>query len=270
MKHETHLKNLFKYTLPITAISNASLQQYLPMKKVLILLALHLLAASCENENDKGNFIVKGNIDGLKVGNVLLQKIKDSTLVTIDSVALDGVSEFELSALLNEPQLLYVHLDVKDGTKYDDRIMIFAEEGTMTVHSDLKNFEENAKVKGSKNDSVLRLFLKNKKRLDAAYTELVKRGITISQEEEPSPIELNKLDTDYENHLRKRILFAINFARINKELEVAPYLLVSEAFDANPKLLDSTFNLMPQKIQNSRYGKELSGLIELSKKENGL
>lgn len=90
----------------------------------------------------------------------------------------------------------------------------------------------------------------------------------ISAKENPDPAELEKLDTDYEKYLRKKVLYAINFAERFKDKEVAPYILVSEAFDANPILLDSSFHKMPKKIQTSRYGKQLSELIQRSKKEN--
>jgi hypothetical protein len=240
------------------------------MRKILLLLLVSITIA-CKDEAPEVNFTINGDIEGLKTGKVLLQKVKDSSLITLDSVVIDGNSKFNLSGIIAQPQLLYVHLDVNDGTKYDDRISVFVEEGEMSLNAELNDFENSARVSGSKNDSVFSLFKKNKKRLDAAYADLVKRSLTISQsEEDVDPMELQQLDEDYQAHLKRRVLFALNYARINKELEVAPYILLSEAFDANPKLLDSTFQMMPKKIQNSLYGKELSGLIELSKKENGL
>lgn len=213
---------------------------------------------------------LSGTIDGLKVGRILLQKVEDSTLVTLDSIQVDGDPNFSLSMMVDEPQLVYVHLDVKDGTQYDDRISLFAEPGMVTLHADLDQFDKTAVVSGSKNDSILTIFKKNKMRLDQAYTELVKRSMVLSRAEDAKMDDLEKLDADYNKHIRKSVLYAVNFARLHKDYEVAPYILLSEAFDANPILLDSTFVKMPKKIQASRYGKQLSELIEESKEVNGL
>ncbi|MGB5981232.1 MAG: DUF4369 domain-containing protein [Nonlabens sp.] len=239
------------------------------MKKTFSLLTIIILISSCGSDNGvDGTVTVNGNIDGLKVGTVLLQRLDDTVLTTLDSVALDGSSEFSLSGTLDEPQIMYIHLDVKDGSKYDDRFMFFAEDTVLTLQSKLEDFENEVVISGSENHDILTEFNVNKKRLNEVYTELVKRSMIISAKENPDPVELEKLDSDYEKYLRKKVLYAINFAQRFKDKEVAPYILVSEAFDANPILLDSSFHKMPKKIQTSRYGKQLSELIERSKKEN--
>ena len=44
----------------------------------------------------------------------------------------------------------------------------------------------------------------------------------------------------------------------NKDSEVAPYIALSEVFDANIKYLDTLYNVLPKDIALSKYGKELS------------
>jgi hypothetical protein len=230
-----------------------------------------VLLSSCNSDQEADNYVtLNGDIAGLKVGTVLLQKVQDSTLVTLDSVQLNGSSQFTLRALLEEPQLLYLHLDVKDGTKYDDRVSIFAEDTVLTVSSSLKSFEQDMKVSGSKNNDILDEYKVNKKKLDEVYTELVKRSITMNQQENASQTDIEKLDADYDKYLKKSVLYALNYAERFKDKEVAPYIILTDAFDANPKLLEQVFNKMPKKIQSSRYGKQLSGLIETSKNNAGL
>jgi hypothetical protein len=90
----------------------------------------------------------------------------------------------------------------------------------------------------------------------------MKRSVLLQQEDNPSPVAIQELDADYEKYLRKKIIYALNYAAVNIKTEVAPYILLQEGFDANPKLLDSIYNLMPKKIQTSLYGKELSELIK--------
>ena len=101
------------------------------MRSFLALLSLFTLLASCK-EDDHKNLVINGTVDGLKVGNVLLQKVQDSVLINVDSVALDGSNQFSLQADIDEPQMMYLHLDVKDGSMYDDRILFFAEDTIIT------------------------------------------------------------------------------------------------------------------------------------------
>ena len=61
------------------------------------------------------------------------------------------------------------------------------------------------------------------------------------------------------------MLHAINYAQLHNDKVVAPYLLVSEASEANPILLDSVYRSMPKKIQTTVYGKQLSELINNAK-----
>jgi len=231
------------------------------MKSLIFILSTLLLLTSCKEESTD-NLIINGNIDGLRVGNVILQKIQDSVLVALDSVALDGSSTFTLSAYIDEPQLLYLYLDVKDGTAYDDRLSFFAQDTIMSITSTLKNFEQDAVITGSKNNDILNIFNDNIQQVNKTYTELVKRSMELDRQENPSQQEIEQLNADYEKYLTKKILYALSYANVHKETEVAPYILIMEGFDANPKLLDSVYQQMPKKIQTSLYGKKLSELIK--------
>ena len=239
------------------------------MKNLIYLLTIVLAISSCGSDNKStGNLTINGSIEGLRVGKVLLQKIEDSTLHTVDSVSLNGESSFTLSGIIDEPQIMYLHLDIKDGTEYDDRLIFFAEDTVMTLYSKLNNFEKEAVITGSKNQEILSEYNGNKSKLNQVYTELIKRSMLIDNDEKATPEEIERLNEDYDKYLRKKVLYAVNFAQRFKDKEVAPYILITDAFDANPILLDSTFQKMPKKIQTSRYGKQLSELIEKSKEEN--
>jgi hypothetical protein len=232
------------------------------MRLLLFFVAFAIILTSCQEESPNENLVINGRVEGLKVGNVLLQKSQDTSLITLDSISLDGQSDFTLRATIEEPQLLFLYLDVKDGSKYDDRIAFFAEDTIMSIHTTLRNFEDDAVITGSKNQEALAVFNENKKKLNQVYTELMKRSMLLNQEEDPSQEDIDALNTDYEKYLNKKVLYALNYASFHKDKEVAPFILLQDAFDANPVLLDSIYNLMPKKIQTSLYGKELSEWIE--------
>ncbi|WP_041496097.1 DUF4369 domain-containing protein [Nonlabens marinus] len=231
------------------------------MKSTFFTFLIFACLISCTEENPN-NLIINGDIDGLRVGTVKLQKIQDTTLVTLDSIALDGTSKFTLSTSIEEPQLLYLYLDVKDGTAYDDRLSFFAQDTIMTVKSSLQDFEKDAVITGSKNNELLTEFRRNMASLNKTYTELVKRSMALDRQENASQAAIDALNADYETYLNKKVKYALSYATVHKEYEVAPFILLEEGFDANPVFLDSVYQQMPKKIQTSLYGKELSELIK--------
>jgi hypothetical protein len=233
------------------------------MKKAFFLIIAISIIASC-SESNSSNFSLSGNIDGIKVGKIYLQQLQDSVLVDVDSAFFDGNSDFNLKAEIDQPEIMYLHLDVKDGTEFNDRFLFFAEDTMMTIQSSLKRFEKDATITGSKNQDIYTVFKQNNERLNNVYTDIVKRSMSLTDETRTQEV-TDSINTAYDNYLRKKVLYAINYAQLHKDKEIAPYILVSEASEANPALLDSVFQKMPKKIQTTVYGKQLSELIEKSK-----
>jgi hypothetical protein len=216
--------------------------------------------SSCSNSNSN-NFSVSGTVDGIKVGKIYLQRLQDSILIDVDSALFDGNSNYTLMTDLDQTEIMYLHLDVKDGTELNDRLLFFAEDTTMTINSSWDKFVKDAVISGSKNQDIYTVYKKNSDRLNKVYTDLAKRSMSLTDETRTVAIS-DSINTAYDKYLRKKVLYAINYAQLHKEKEVSPYILVSEASEANPILLDSVYQKMPKKIQTTVYGKQLSELIK--------
>ena len=63
------------------------------------------------------------------------------------------------------------------------------------------------------------------------------------------------------NSLSSKYLATVNFALNNKDKEVAPYLLLTEIYDANIKYLDTVYTSLTPKIKDSKYGTLLESFI---------
>ena len=61
-------------------------------------------------------------------------------------------------------------------------------------------------------------------------------------------------------------MFTVNFALNNKDSEVAPYLALTEIYDAKTSYLDTINNTLTPKVKASKYGKELQTYIDEVKK----
>lgn len=233
------------------------------MKKLITAFILLLIVSACSKPN---NFILSGNVKGLKKGNLLLQRLNDTSLVTLDSTRVNGDSNFELSTNLKEPEVLFLYLDKSIGDKNDDIIEFFAEKGEMSITTSLKNFEVDAKINGSKNQKKLEEYNHTITKFNDQHLEIIKENFDAQRNNDQE--EILATNNKYENLLRRKYLYTVNYAITNKDLEIAPYLALSEVFDANVKYLDTIYNSFDRNIRKSLYGKKLKKLIKDRKKTN--
>ncbi|WP_299890586.1 DUF4369 domain-containing protein [uncultured Lacinutrix sp.] len=226
------------------------------MQKILALLCLSLFF-SCGNETtDK--LIVKGNIKGLKKGTVYLKKAQDTILITVDSLVINGSSSFELQSDIKEPEVYFLDLDKNDNE--DSRISFFASKGITEINTTLKNFVYDASIKGCKQQDVLNTYRNMITKFNNKNLELIKENLEAYKANDSSLISLS--EKKHRSLEKRKYLYTVNYAVTNKDNEVAPYLALTELYDANIKLLDTVNNSLTPSIKTSIYGKELQAFID--------
>ena len=228
------------------------------MKKLVLLLVTACCVAACSSEEK--NLNIQGKVQGLKKGTLYLQKIEDTALVTLDSVLIKGKEEFEFETYIDGPEVLYLYLNKIDNNKYDDRFLFFAEPGEMMVNTTLKNFETDAVIEGSENQRKLVEYNKMMKRFNNKNLELIKANILAQQKNDLAS--LDSTSKEYNNLMKRRYLFTVNYALNNKDKEIAPYLAISEIYDANVKFLDTIYSSLTPKVKESKYGKSLEDFLK--------
>lgn len=228
------------------------------MKKLSVLFVTIITLMACSSEEK--NLVVKGNVEGLKKGTIYLQKIQNDSLVNIDSVVVRGDANFVMETNISSPQMMYLFLDKVDNASYIERIEFFAEEGEVVINTTLKNFQLDAKVTGSANQEKLIEYRTMMSRFNDSNLDLIQKNFEAQRDNnEEQLIATNK---EYDRLLARKYLYTVNFAINNKDLEIAPYLALSEVFDANIKYLDTIYSAMTPKIKESMYGQELKEFLE--------
>lgn len=226
-----------------------------------ILLIFILCLFSCNKYQD--NFILKGQIKGLKKGTVFLLKAKDSTFTTLDSVVINGIKEFTLSATLDEPEVLFIKLDKNNN---DDAIVdFFASEGTTTFNSSLKNFIYDADVQGSAQQNLFNEYRKMIYSYRDKNLELIEQHLQAQVNKDT--IAIDSLQNSYNNYLKSRYRYSLNYAVTHNNSEVAPYIALSEMPDATTKVLDTLYSSLTVEVKNSKYGKLLKEEIDARKSQ---
>lgn len=226
------------------------------MKKEFIIFSLLILSFSCSTNEKK--MIVSGNIDGLKKGTIYLQKQQDSIIVSIDSILVDGNSNFKLETEINEPDIYYLYLDKNDGDSLNDIITFFGNNGEINIKTSLKNFDSSYEISGSKNTELLQEYFSIIRKFNLQNLDLLE--IFYKAQIENNQIRIDSVNTQIENLIKRKYLYTLNFATNNSEFEISPYLAVSQIADANQEFLLKLYDTLPEKIKNSKYGKILQTL----------
>ena len=76
-----------------------------------------------------------------------------------------------------------------------------------------------------------------------------------------------KFDKDSKNLLKRRYLFALNYATNNADKEIAAYIGLYEISNVNPKLLDTLYSKMSENVKNSTYGVEFNKFLSSLKED---
>lgn len=223
------------------------------MKRIIATLIVLLVVISCGKK--QGNMIVKGNIKGLKKGTLYLQKMVDTALVSVDSVTVFGDNSFTLSDNVESPVMYYLTFD----DLKDKRLMFFGEAGEITITDNIEEFGFKPEITGSKNQEVMDKFNKINQKFKLQRLDFIAKDIEARAKKDTA--EIVRLEKDYKKMMRRRFLYTTNFAVTNNDSEAAPYIALSELFDANVYLLDTVNNSLTKRVKESDYGKRLNKFI---------
>jgi hypothetical protein len=234
------------------------------MKKLLLALLSLFIITSCENKPET-NLQITGVVKGLQKGTLYLKKMGDSTFITLDSMKIDGKSEFESNIDLKSPEMLYLFLDRGETKSGDDNLMFFGEPGKINIATDLDYFYSKAVITGSKNNELFENYKKITSKYNEQQLELTVAKINALKNKQMDLIA--SIEEKSSVITKRKYLYAINFAVTNKEYEVAPYIALSEINDATVKYLDTIQKSMSPKVAKSRYGVMLTKYVGEIKKQ---
>jgi hypothetical protein len=235
------------------------------MKKIILAFFSFVLLASCDKNESKTNLHITGNIKGLKKGTLYIQRIVDTSLVAIDTINIDGSSVFESDIELQSPEMLYLFLDRGTSNSLDNNLLFFAEPGVINIDTNLESYIANAKITGSKNQDLFEEYKKiNSRFIDEKLTLIEQKFKAIKNNNSKA---IDSLTAKQESNIKRKYLFATNFAINNKDHEVAPYIALSEIYDINVKYLDTIQKSMSPKVAQSLYGKKLTEYVSSIKNQ---
>ena len=135
----------------------------------------------------------------------------------------------------------------------------------MTIETTLDSYLMDAKITGSKNQELLEEYSKINSKFNEENLDLIaKKFKAIKYKKEAA---IDSLTKKQESNIKRKYLFATNFAINNKDHEIAPYIALADIYDINLKYLDTIQKSMTPKVAQSLYGKKLTSYVNDIKKQ---
>lgn len=229
------------------------------MKRILFVMLLGLVVVSCE-KNTENTMILTGNIKGLKKGTLYLQQFKDSTLVVLDSLEINGDGNFSFTEEVENPDIFYLYLNKKDNNDINDRITFFGEAGQINIKTAWNTFDTKAEITGSKSQEKMEEFYDMASKFNIRELSLVQQASI--PEFQADSLALDSLQNLVDQNTIRKFRYALNFGLNNGDSYATPYLMVTEVSQANPKYLDSIYKVLTPEVAGSKYGKALKELLD--------
>lgn len=230
------------------------------MKRFILATLGILFLVACSD--DRNLMIVQGDVDGLKKGTIYLQKYDGEKLVNLDSVVSEGSGKFHFEYPIESPEVFYLYLDLnkKEGTDFGDRLMFFGEKGVITINSRYEMFDINAKISGSESQKILDEYNKTMRKFSSRNIDLLELQVNAMKQGQTE--KADSIRQVSEKNLLRRYLFALNFAMNHPDSYVAPYIALTDTYNANVKILDSLYGKLAPEVAESKYGKEFKKYLE--------
>ena len=224
------------------------------MKKIIVFIIVSVVVFAC-NKEKKNTMLVRGEIKNLKKGVLYLQKIKDTLLITVDSISLDGVNTFTLTDQVESPEIYYLTLNRSPSRQ----ISFFGEKGIITIDTKLDKFVFGATINGLTNQQLLDEYNEMKNKFSSKRLDLIKADFDAKKSEDS--LIIDSIQSQINNLIKRKYFYTANFAVIHSDNEIAPYLSLTELFNANIALLDTVNNSLSANVKESTYGKKLEKFI---------
>ncbi|WP_369884105.1 DUF4369 domain-containing protein [Allomuricauda sp. XS_ASV26] len=229
------------------------------MKRILFVLLFGITLVACEKSTEN-TMIVNGNIKGLKKGTLYLQKLQDSTIANVDSLEIKGDGKFSFSTEVGDPEVFYLYLKKEDNNDINDRINFFGESGTIVINTAWNTFDTDVKISGSKSHEKLLEFYDMVSKFNIRELALAQQAVLPEYQEDS--VALDSIQSLINKNTVSRYRYALNFGLNNGDSYATPYIMLTEAREANPKYLDSIYKGLSPEVAASKYGKKFKDFLD--------
>jgi hypothetical protein len=239
------------------------------MKKVIVLVASALVLFSCNNLAE-GEYIISGEVKGMKTGLVYLEKQGPMGMgfLAIDTVKIED-GKFEIKGKTTEPEIHFIQVDKVNG-----KLPLILEGGEIAIQMD-KDSLVKSKITGTYSNEEFTKFNeesdKIQKKLKGRITDFQNRNKSAIEEAQMKndTAALNKLRTEYELIQKEMTDYTFGYPKSHPKSFIS--VLILQMMANNPKYtakdVEVIYNSLDENLKKTKPGKAIKENLDAIKKK---
>jgi peroxiredoxin len=225
------------------------------MRKSFYLILTVFILASCNNKK-QDVYTINGTITGVTSGKVFLQKRDLDKFVKTDSAEIkDG--KFTFTGKVAIPEMRYLTVDQKETN-----LPFFIENAEFTITAYADSLDKSI-VKGGPTQELFKSYISGSDAYDKKMNDLYVSYMQAKQVGDS--LQLAKIDSSYNVIEKEKTAFTNDFIKKNPKSVVAPYLVISNAYQYELPALDSITASFDTSLAKSGYVISLKERIAILK-----
>ena len=232
------------------------------MKKVILLIASAVVLFSC-NKLAEGEYIITGNVKGMKTGLVYLEKQGPMGMgfMAIDTVKIED-GKFEIKGKASEPEIHFIHVDKVNG-----KLTLVLEGGEIEIEFD-KDSLVKSKISGTYNNEESEKIQKKLKSKIVDFQQRNKVAIENAQKSNDT-VAMNKLRAEYDLIQKDITDYTFGYPKTHPKSFIS--VLILQMMASNPKFtpkeIETIYNSFDESLKKTKPGKAIKENLDALKKK---
>lgn len=226
------------------------------MRKTLFILLIAAILASCTSKKSE-NYTLNGTITGMDTGIIYLQKRDLGKWIRTDSTMIKG-GKFTFTGKVDMPEMRYITLAQKET-----QLPFFIENAEFSITAYADSLDKSI-VKGGPTQETFKSYLGQADAYDKKMNDLY--VVYMQAKQSGDTVQIKKIDSAYTSFEKEKTAFTNKFIKNNPKSVVAPYLIISNAYQYELADLESLTSKFDTSLNKSGYMQSLKERITILKR----
>ena len=225
------------------------------MRKILYIIFIAAIIASCTSKKSD-NYTINGTITGMDTGMIYLQKRDLGKWIRSDSAKVKE-GKFTFTGKIIMPEMRYLTV-----AQQETSLPFFLENAEFSITAYADSLDKS-KVKGGPTQETFKSYLSQADAYDKKMNDLYVKFMQAKQSGDS--IQVKKIDSLYPILEKEKVTFTNDFIKKNSKSVVAPYLIISNAYQYELADLESLTATFDSSLNRSSYVESLKERIAILK-----
>lgn len=224
------------------------------MKNLIFIFLVGIVFAACGVPKD--HFTIKGNVQGIDTGIIILQKLEDGNWVKLDSAILDQ-GNFMFKGTIGSPEIFYLNMSSRQVF-----LPVFLENALIEIKI-IPDDPEKTIITGSATQDIYQHYLDQAKDLNTRMESVYKEWKMAKETKDSLKMKIaDSISTELDKEMKKNL---VTFAKSNSGSVVSPFLVMRNSWQFELSELEEMMANFDTSLSASTYIQTLNKRIEVLK-----